>query len=145
MSQKRTDGMRTIDGANSAIDLAPLSRASGTTTNTTGVDVSGFQEFVAGLEAGAIGAASNVQMVVQESNESAANFTNITGASVNINTTNQQKLIRVDCRNPDRKKFMRTQSITSGGNASVYGVFTLRLTPTGPNADQSADGAMTSV
>lgn len=125
MSMKVIDGARTLDGANFGCDLPPLSIASGNTRNSTGVDMSGHYELIANVEAGVVN--TSVAVTVQESNESAANFTNITGAVVTMNTNNTSKVMSVDWKHPDRKKYARLQGITAGGGATLYGATTLRV------------------
>lgn len=138
MSMKVMDGLRTLDGANAAIDITPLSRASGTTTNSTSADMSGHFEFLASVQAGVVN--TSVAVTVQESNEAAANFANIATAVVTMNTTNTHKVISVNWKHPDRKRYVRLQGITAGGGATLYGAVGLRVQQC--NGDVTADSSV---
>ena len=142
MSLKYMDGMATIDGANNAVDIPVLLRTN-TTVNSTSVDMSEHHEFLAVLQVGAVETAANVTVVVQESNESAANFTNITGATTGaVNTANTQSMVDVNWKDTRRRRFARLQSITGTTNNATFGATSLRLNKSG---DQSADAALVEV
>ena len=123
------NGMRTFDGANALMDLAIASRAAApTTTNATGVNTSDFGEFVGVLTIGVLGTATNVQMNLQESDTLAGTYTNIAGATVNTNLSNTCRVVSVNAKHPDRKPFMRIQTVATG-NTSTFGAMSMRLSP----------------
>lgn len=122
------DGASSIDPANNGVDITPLDRTAAT-VNATGVDMSGHASFWGMMMAGVIDASTNVTLWVQESNEAAANFVNITGASTVLETADddQSAQLYVDWRHPDRKKYARLVGIVAGSNSALYGAFSLRL------------------
>lgn len=123
---KVIDGARTLDGANSGIDLTPISVASANNRSGPGFDMSGHLELLVSVQAGVIN--TSVVVVVQESNDN-SNFTNISGASVNMTATNTHKVMSVNWKHPDRQKYARVNAVAAGGGASLIGVASLRVHP----------------
>jgi len=143
MSMKVMDGLRTVGGATLELDIPPLSRATGTTVDGPAIDMAGHFELLALAQAGLIGASSSCSVVVQESNEPAANFADVPGSTVILTASNTQKLVDVNWKHPDRKRYARLRMVTAGTSASLAGALTLRLNQC--NGDVSKDGALTEV
>lgn len=137
MSLKVIDGLRTLDGANHKIDIPAQSVASGATVNGTSHDMSDHNELLAAFLGGAVTGAGSLACVVQESNEAAANFTNVAGATVTITTANFGQLMSVDWRSPLRKRYARL-SVTASVNTVAVSAAGLRV---GNRSSQDLDGA----
>ena len=125
------DGASSIDPANNGVDLTPLDRTSGT-VNATSVDMSGHASLLGMMMAGVIDASTNVSLLIQESNEVAANFVNITSPStasgvLEAADDNQSLQVYVDWRHPDRKKFARLVGVVTGSGSALYGLWSIRL------------------
>jgi hypothetical protein len=146
MSLKVMDGLRTVDGANAAVDIAIANYASGNTMNGTSHDMKDHFEFLVSAQAGVVTGTAVVTIVVQESNEAAANFANVASAAVsfaNNANSNQAKLISVNWKHPDRKRYARVQGLVTVANAAFYGVHAMRVAPHG--GPVTADSALTGV
>lgn len=126
------DGAKVFDGANNATDLSHLNYASGNTSASTSVDMRnpGHHELLVNARTGNLLGAATLTVAVQESDEAAANFTNIAGAHMNFAPTddNKSKWASIDWTHPDRKRYARVQGITAN-NTVEYGVATLRCRP----------------
>jgi hypothetical protein len=128
-------GLRMNDGANAVSDIPPANYSAGT-VNAASVEMTDFNELLAVITAGVVASGGTAQLIVQESDESAANFTNISGATATINNaSNTSALVSVDWKHPDRKKYARAQVITATA-ASFHGVATMRVQPIGGPVDE---------
>lgn len=147
MSMKVMDGARTIDGANSGTDIPYQTLTVGMTAqaNSTGVDMSNHFELLATFLAPAVAAGCTLTCLVQESDEAAANFTNITGAAATIaaGSANLAEWISVDWKHPDRKKYARLSMLATGANTATVAALSLRVNEGGGDVD--ADDNMTEV
>ena len=145
MSLKVMDGLRTLDGANMTCDLPPADRTN-TAVNTTGVDMSAHNELLVSVQQGVVDAGQVGSVKVQESNEAAANFTDITGAVASFNgaaSSNLTQVISVDWRSPERLKYARLVGTFGSTNSALVGAVTMRV---GAKKDvQTADGALVEV
>ena len=144
MSLKVMDGARTIDGANIGGDLSAENVAA-STVNATSVDMSspGHHELLVAISCGVLTGTGTLAVFVQESNEAAANFTNIASAIQSFAATNDNtsKWISVDWKKPDRKRYARVVA-TTALNSTVYSALTLRVQP---RQQVTIDGAMVAV
>lgn len=134
MSLKVMDGMRTLDGANYGLDIPPANYANANTMNGTGVDMNDFFELIAIAQAGVIVGTAVATVAVQECDTSGGTYANVTGASVAFTAaaeSNLCKIIDVDWKHPDRKRYARVQNVVSVANAAIIGVSTLRVQPKG--------------
>lgn len=124
------NGARAVDGANNASDIPNLNYAAANTMNSTAVDMSGHMELLVNASTGALTGTATLALTVQESNESGANFTNISGSNMNFAATDDNKSLwqSVDWTHPDRKRYARVQGITAN-NTVEYGARTLRVRP----------------
>ncbi len=144
MSLKVIDGARFL--GSSAADIPISNYANASTTNSASQDMSEFFELMAQLDVGVIVGTASVQFVVQESNESAANFTNISGATVtvvNSANSNLAKRISVNWKHPDRLRYARLQGLVTVANAAFFGATIARLQPRG--GDMDIDDSVTEV
>jgi hypothetical protein len=139
------DGAYTLAAGTFTIDIPYKTLTVGGTANaeSTGVDMSGHWEFLANVCGYVIDAGCTLTVTVQESDEAAASFTNITGASHSYaaGSANDSKWFSVSWRNADRKKYARLQAIVTGANTATLSAVTLRVLPNaGPiNTDASFD------
>jgi hypothetical protein len=126
MSLKVIDGLMTLDGANYKIDIPYQAVTAAATVNSTGVDMSAHSEFLAAFLGAAVTGAGVLTCLVQESNEAAANFTNVTGGASNAVTTisaaNTLKVMSVDWRSPLRKKYARLSVVAATNTVAVSAV-----------------------
>lgn len=131
MSLAAYHGTRSIDPANNGLDIPPTDRSSGTVNGASSLDMKDHASFLAVMSVGVIDASTNVTLLAQESNEAAANFTNISGASTVVvaAANNTAVQIAVDWRNPDRLRYVRVVGVVAGSNSALYGVSSLRLDP----------------
>lgn len=131
MSLKVIDGARLVDAANNACDIVPLDRTDAT-TNSTGVDMSGHEEFLVVAMIGLLDASHGLTIAIQESDEAAANFTNITTPQNTVTTmaNNTTRVWSVDWRHPDRKRYARIQGIDDATNSALWGAQSIRAKPT---------------
>lgn len=129
---KVIDGLRTVDGANATCDILPADRTN-TTTNGTGVDMADFEELIAVAMIGTLDASHGQTIAIQESDEAAANFANITSPDNTVHTsvTNTLHVWSVDWRHPDRKRYARVQVIDDATDSALTGVATMRCRPKG--------------
>jgi hypothetical protein len=136
------DGARSIDPANQGVDITPLDRTAAT-VNATSVEMSNFASLIGMMMAGVIDAATNVVLWVQESNEAAANFVNITGASkaLEAGDDDQSVQVYVDWRHPDRLKYARLVGIVTGSGSALYGAWSLRVDSLRNDGSIGADAA----
>lgn len=121
------DGLRTANHANSVVDLPSQSVTA--QVNTTSVDMANFAELLVHAQCNGVTGAGTGEVVVQESNESGANFTNIAGAVSNFTAANTTKPIHVNWRaNGARKKYARLAAFNAT-NAVTLSATTYRLAP----------------
>lgn len=121
------DGLRTANHANSVVDLPSQSVTA--QVNTTSVDMANFSELLVHAQCNAVTGSGTGDIVVQESNEASANFTNISGASSNFSAANTAKPIHVNWRsNGARKKYARLAAFNTT-NAVTLSATTYRLSP----------------
>ena len=124
---KVIDGLRTYDHANAKTEI-PSQSINGTAVNSAGsLDMADHRELIAVALAGAVTGTGVLTVQIQESNEAAANFTNVTNAVLTLNTANTLKLHSVDWRKPARKRYARLQANTT--NAVVVSAFSLAVGP----------------
>lgn len=126
------DGAKTLDGANNASDIAHANYAAANTMNSTSVDMQdpGHHELVANVRTGTLLGTATLSVAIQESNEAAANFTNVAGAHLNFAATddNKSRWASVDWTHPDRKRYARLSGVTAN-NTVEYSAATLRVRP----------------
>ncbi|GAG44021.1 unnamed protein product, partial [marine sediment metagenome] len=119
------------DGANSTPDLVSTTLTVGgtATANTTGVDMVAHSEYLACIQVTSVAAGCTLVVKAQESNEAAANFTDVTGAAITYaaNTVNDAQWVDVDWRHPDRLRYARLTATVTGANAAVLSANTLRV------------------
>lgn len=131
MPLKVIDGLKTCDGANAAIDLRSQSVTHGTQNSnvvSSSVDMSGFAELIAiGMCNGVTGTPTGT-ITIQESNESSANFTNITNAVMTFTAANTMQVHSIDWRKPNRKRYARLSAFNAT-NACILAGLTLRVQP----------------
>lgn len=128
MSLKVIDGLRTVDGANSGIDMAIQAIIAGNTVNGASHDMKDHFEFLAICINDDTDVGATLTFRVQESNDNST-FTNITGASAAVasNTANTVELISVNWKHPDRQRYARVTATVSGANNGDCAVVGLRL------------------
>lgn len=134
MSLKVMDGMRTLDGANYGLDIPPANYANANTMNGTGVDMADFFELIATAISGVVTGTAVATVKVQESDTLGGTYADVSGASQVFTAaaeSNLCKVISVDWKHPDRKRFGRAQNVVSVANAAFIGVSTLRVQPKG--------------
>jgi len=144
MSIKVMDGARTLAGATATADIPIANYANANTMNSTGVDMKDHFELLVALIGGVVTGTAVVTLYAQESNEAAANFTNIASATATLTAaaeSNLSKWISVNWKHPDRKRYARVSGVVSVANAAFYGALTLRVGPHGGAV--TADGALT--
>jgi|GEM_PF-3245076 len=126
------DGAKVLDGTNNASDIPQANYAAANTMNSTSVDMRdpGHRELLANVRSGVLLGTATLAVTVQESDEAAANFTNVAGAQLNFAATddNKSKWCSVDWNHPDRKRYGRLQGITAN-NTVEWGAVTLRVGP----------------
>lgn len=132
---KVIDGLKLVDAANNTPDVKAADRTNAT-TNSTGVDMSEHEELLAILHLGVVDASHGMTFAIQESDEAAANFTNITTPvntvlSIAAANSNTQRVLSVDWRHPDRKRYARVQGINDATNSALWAATTLRCRPKG--------------
>lgn len=136
---KIIDGLATLDGANFKIDIPYQSVTA--QVNSTGVDMSDHNEFLGAFASAAVTGSGTLTCLVQESNEAAANFANVTGGVANavatISAANCLKILAVDWRGPLRKKYARLSAINAT-NAVAVSAVGLRV---GKRSGQAIDAA----
>lgn len=132
---KVINGLRTIDGANAAVDLPVEARTAANTTNSTGIDMKDHAELLVVAQSGVITGLGVATFTVQESDEAAANFANVTegGVAASVDFTaaaesNMQKIISLDWNDPARKRYARVVQATTVNTAEA-GAITLRVQP----------------
>lgn len=123
---KVIDGLATVDGANSKIDIPAQSVTAAATVNGTSHDMSDHNEFIAAFLGGAVTGAGVLTCKVQESNEPAANFADVTDAVQTVSTSNALKLISVDWRKPNRKRYARL-TVTAATNTVAISAVAVRV------------------
>lgn len=126
MSLHVVDGMRTFDGANYKLDLNSQSVTA--QANTTSVNMTNFSSLMVVGLCNAITGSGTGQIVVQESNESGANFTNVSGGVANFNAANTCRIVHVDWRDPARKQFARIAAFNAT-NAVTLSAVSMRIEP----------------
>lgn len=136
------DGARVLDGANQLADLKTQSLNANTNINTTSQDMIGHMELLVCAQVGTLGASSNAVLAVQESNDNST-FTNITSATLTLDTANSNQLLSVSWRHPDRKRYARLQLRPAIANATLLGAQAIRLQP--KNGPVNTDASMTQV
>ncbi len=136
---KVINGLETVDGANNKIDIPYQSVTA--QVNSTGVDMSNHDEFLAAFLGAAITGSGTLTCLVQESDEAAANFANVEGGESNavatINAANMLYVMSVDWRGPTRKKYARL-SVINATNAVAVSALGLRV---GKRSAQDIDDA----
>lgn len=114
------------------IAAAPAYAASGNANLETGaVDMSRFNRVAFILHVGTIGDASNVNMYLQESDESdGANGTNITDAVLTsaLNAANTEATIELQASQLT-KRYVKAVADPGGANASIFGIIPLAFEP----------------
>lgn len=135
MSMKVMDGARALDGTNLTADIVQTTLTVGgtATVNSTGVEMTDFFEFLAHILVTSVDAGATLVVVAQESNEAAANFTNITSATQTFAATaaNDSAWFDVDWKHPDRGKYARLSATVTGANTAVLSGATFRIQPHG--------------
>ena len=144
MSLKVMDGMRTLDGANYGLDIPPANYANANTMNGTGIDMNDFFELIATAMTGVVTGTAVCTVKVQECDTSGGTYADVSGAEATFTNnaeSNLCKVIDVDWKHPDRKRYARVQNVVSVANAAIIGVSTLRVQPKGGDmtADTSVD------
>lgn len=118
MPLKVIDGLRTANHANAVIDFAQLVAAQ---VNGPGTDMSEHLEAVYVGTCSAVTGSGTGTIVMQESNEASANFTNVTNASLAFNTANTVKVGSVDWRKPNRKRYARLAAFNATNSITLQG------------------------
>ncbi len=138
MSLKVIDGLRTIDGANAAMDMNIQTITAVNTVNGSSHDMKNHFEFIAVCLNDATEAGATCTFVGQESNDDST-FTNISGSSAVIaaDSANTVELIQVDWKHPDRKRYARVAAVVTGANTSIVGIVGMRVQAKG--GDLSVD------
>ncbi len=136
MPLKVIDGLRTVTHGNSQLDLDVQAIVAGNTVNGAVHTMDGFGEFLALFTIDDVDVGATLIMKVQESNEAAANFTNIAGAekTVAAGAANDAELISVDWKHPDRGKFARVTAQVTGANNTDLSAIGLKMVPFGGSA-----------
>ena len=124
---KVIDGLRTANHANSVIDF-PAQSITTQANSTPSVDMANFAELIYVGICNSVTGSGVGQLQVQESNEAAANFVNITNAILAFTTANTIKIGSVDWRNPSRKQYARLTG-TNTTNAITLSGHTQRVQP----------------
>ena len=129
MSLKVINGLRGVDGANSGMDIDIQAIVFGNTVNGAVHDMVAHFELLFLCLNDDVDAGATLVFHAQESNEAAANFTNITGASVTVaaEVANTVELLSIDWKNPDRKRYARVCATVTGANNADVGAVGLRL------------------
>lgn len=147
MSLKVMNGARTLDSANLVTDIAYQTLTVGGTAqvNSTGVDMSGHAEFLACCMGMAVHANATLTWYIQESDEAAANFVNISGATkvMAASSANDAAWIDVNWKHPDRLKYGRIVAIATGANTATVAATSLRVQQI--NGDVTADASFVEV
>jgi len=135
---KVIDGLRTFNAA--APDLAAQSVT--TQVNTGSVDMANFAELLVVGQCNSLGGGGVGSLAIQESNEAAANFTNITNAALAFTVANTMKVWSGDWRKPNRKRYARLAAFNTTANVTMSAV-TLRVRPTRAALTLEANGSQT--
>lgn len=134
MSLKVMDGMRTYDGANYGLDIPPANYANANTMNGAAIDMIDFFELIAIACTGVVTGTAVATVKVQECDTAGGTYTNVTDAEAVFTAnaeSNMCKVIDVDWKHPDRKRYARVQNVVSVANAAIIGISTLRVQPKG--------------
>lgn len=139
MSLKVIHGAKVLDGTNYTPDIVYADRTVNTTVNSTAVDMVNHFELIVHLLTAVIDAGATVTVQLQESNESSANFTNISGAifTKTASHDNHSAWMSVNWKHPDRKRYVRLQGFTAGANSGAYSASTIRMNRSGAAGDGS--------
>ncbi len=141
MPLKVIDGLRSQAHANSDLDLNVQPIVAGNTVNGAVHTIDGFGEFLALFTVDDVDTGATLIVKVQESNEAAANFTNISGATKTIAAGSADiiEMISVDWKHPDRKKYARVTAQVTGANNADLSAVGLKMVPFGGAAGLDLD------
>jgi hypothetical protein len=124
--RKVIDGLRMIDGTNNASDLALVNYASGNTSNSTSVDMIDHSELLVHAMSGTLLGTATLTLIIQESDEAAANFTNVAFINFAAADDAKNKLASIDWNHPDRKRYARLSGVVAN-NTVEYAAATIRV------------------
>jgi hypothetical protein len=122
---KVIDGLRTSNHANSVVDIAAQSVVHGTTNAnvvSTSVDMANFAELLVVGLCNAVTGTPTGTIAIQESNEAAANFVNVTNAVLTFTAANTVKVHSLDWRKPNRKRYARLSAYNATNAITLAGI-----------------------